>query len=79
MRDYVQIVNETLTDEGVRTSERAYLVETGLVEGLTTAGVVAHLVRDGRLQTIRVADTTLHTEALRTHAHRTHTRKREAS
>lgn len=44
---------------------RAYLVQTGLVEGLSAARVSTHLVWDGRLQPVRVADPTLSTQTLR--------------
>ena len=48
----------------------AYLVQTGLVEGLAAARVVAHLIGDGGLQAIGVADAALCAEALHTHTHR---------
>lgn len=46
-------------------SIRAYLIQTGLMEGLATAGVIAHLIRDGGFKAIGVADAALHAEALR--------------
>lgn len=50
-------------------NEREYLIETGLMEGLTTARVVTHLIWDRRFKTIRVTDATLHVEALNTNTH----------
>ena len=45
-----------------------HLIQTGLVEGLTTSWIVAHLIRNGRFQAVRITDSTLHTEALN-HTH----------
>lgn len=44
-----------------------YLIKTDLMKWLTTAWVIAHLIWNSRLQTIRVADTTLNTETLPQH------------
>ena len=49
-----------------------YLIQTGLVEGLAATRVVAHLIRDGGLQSIGITDATLCAEALHTQEHVTH-------
>lgn len=41
-----------------------HLIQAGLVEWLSTARVVAHLVWDGRLQPVGVTDATLSTQTL---------------
>lgn len=44
---------------------RSYLIETGLMERLATAGVVTHLIWDGIFKSISVTDAALHVETLR--------------
>lgn len=42
----------------------SYLIETSLVEGLPTARVITHLIRDGSFKSIWIADATLKVETL---------------